>query len=315
MKKIMYKEYGSTDVMYFADVQIPNVESGEVLIDVKAAGINPTDIRMRSGKLKLLSVFTGRFPKAMGLDYAGVIAKVGPSVADFAVGDKVFGPMPLKGGSFTESIKVSTKKLRSIPSNLDFAQASTLTLNGGTAIAAVNKYVKPVENMKVFINGASGGVGLFMLQICVAKGAKVEASCGAESVDKLKELGAANAFDYKTTNIFSSGQKYDVVVDCSGHMKANDAVAILNDSGTFVTLTPDAASIIAQVKSLFGSKKVKGVMAKASERDMDELIGLVMAGKVQCVVGKTFPMGDAIEAHKEVEAGTLALTGKVVLVA
>lgn len=169
--------------------------------------------------------------------------------------------------------------------------------------------------MNILVNGASGGVGLFILQICKAKGSTVAATCGAESVDQLRALGADAAYDYKTTNVTTAGKLYDVIVDCSGHMKFDDAETILTEHGSFCTLTPSLSSMVDQAGNLFRGKKEKNVLARATEADMAELLQLISAGQVKCVVGKTYPMAEAIAAQKDVEGGKLRITGKVVLVA
>lgn len=315
MKKLIYNDYGNTSVLQWEETTVPEVKDNEVLVQVKAAGINPTDTKIRNGEMKMITMFMGSFPRGMGLDFAGTVTAVGSDVTTVKVGDNVYGGTGMSGGSFADFVAVEAKDVHPMPAGLGFAEASTLTLNGGTAIATVNNYMEIEPGKKVLVNGASGGVGLFIMQISKAKGAHVTAVGAAESVAKLLELGADEAIDYKTTNVLTAGKLYDVILDASGHMKFDDAKDILTEHGVYCTLTPSLSSMAEQMGNLFRGKKEKNVLARPSKEDMAELVSLVTAGKVKCVVGKTYPMADAITAQKDVEEGKLKITGKVVLVA
>jgi len=315
MKKLEYNEYGGTEVLKWTEASIPEIDDNEVLVQVKAAGINPTDTKIRKGEMKFISMFSGSFPRTMGLDFGGIVTAVGSKVTRLKVGDPVYGGMPLSGGSFADYIKAEADKISLIPTGLNFAEASTLPLNGGTAIATVNNYVEPVPGMKILVNGASGGVGLFVMQICKAKGAIVTATCGAESMALLKQLGADEVIDFRETDVLKAGKLYDVIVDASSHMRFSEAQDILEEHGSFCTLTPDLGSIGDQLHNVFRTKKEKNVLGQASSKDMEELISLITSGKVKCVVGKTYPLADAIKVQEYLESGEGKVTGKVVLTA
>jgi len=315
MKALQYNEYGSTDVLHWNEIPTPEIKDDQVLVQVKAASINPTDTKIRNGQMKLMTMFMGSFPRGMGLDFAGIITQIGSDVTNLKVGDSVFGSAGMTGASFADYVKTDAKNVTTLPSYLNFAEACTIPLNGGTAIAAVNNYVHPKPGLSVLINGASGGVGLFIMQICKAKGATVAATCSTDSLQALKDLGADEVIDYKTTNVITSGKLFDIVLDASGHMKFDDAKEILTENGSFCTLTPTLSSFGEQLGNVFRDKKEKNIMAMPSKADLAELMSLIESGKVKCVVGKTFPMSEAIAAQEEVEIGKLKTTGKIVLVA
>lgn len=302
--------------MQWADVPMPTLKSNEVSVQIKAAGINPTDIKLRNGDMRPFSAFIGPFPRNMGTDFAGLITAIGDGVKEFSVGDKVYGGTELKGGGFADYLAIDAKQLRRIPNGLDFAQASMLKQNGGTAITTVNNHVKPTPGLTVLVNGAGGGIGLFIMQICKAKGAIVTAVAASQSSALLKELGADAIIDYKAADVLKQGKLYDVIVDASAQMKFNAAQDILKKHGTFYTLTPTFASFVSQVLNIFRSKKENNLITHpAPAADMRDLDNLVTSGAVKCIVGKTFPMRDVIDVHKRYEAGEIKVTGKVVLVA
>jgi len=312
MKKLLYKNYGSPDVLYWEETPIPAIKDDEVLIQIMAASINPTDTKMRAGDMKFMTALMGHFPFGMGLDYAGIITQIGSDVKNVKIGDKVFGGT-MSPGTFADFFATDASKVTIMPQNLSFEEACTISLNGGTAMATAMNYIEPKPGLNVLVNGASGGVGLFLMQICNAYGAATSAVCGPESINKLKSLGAQEVFNYKENTLFESNKKYDFVVDCSGKMDFDKACEILTDHGTFCTLTPTLSSIGTQMGNFFRNQKEKNVMSMPSEENFVNLLQLISEGKVKCVVGQVFPLDQAIEVQKKLESSKINVTGKTVL--
>ncbi|GAB3926141.1 NADP-dependent oxidoreductase [Larkinella terrae] len=314
MKALQYNQYGGTDVLNWVETPIPIPGKEEVVVAVKAATINPTDNKMRAGELKLLTAFKS-FPMGMGIDFAGIISAVGADVTEFKIGDEVMGLVNNSNGhSFADFTVANVKHISLKPSSLRFDEAACIPMNAGTALAAVDGYVKPVPGLEILINGAAGGIGLFILQLCKLKGAIVTGTCGAESIATLQELGADEVIDYKTTDIYSAGKQYDVILDTSGKMSFDQAKAVLKDHGSFCTMTPNLDSLIGQIGSVLGGKKEKNVLAVPSKKEMDHLQVLIENGQLKPVVGKTVPMSQAVEVLSEFENGKLKGPGKLVLI-
>lgn len=311
MKALMYKEYGKADVLEFNDLAMPEVGENQVLVRVKAAGLNPVDYKVRNGDLKM---FTGKkFPKQIGADLSGVVETVGKGVSTFQVGDEVFGLADaMKGGACAEFAIVPEIALAYKPQSISFKDAAGLPVAALTALRGLHTQGKLKEGMKVLINGSSGGVGTFAVQMAKAFGAEVTAVCSTRNKTQAKELGADDVIDYTKENIFSSGNKFDIIFDAVGNQSFLKVRKYLKIGGVYTTTLPTASSIFTlPFVPLLGSKKLKIIMISAKNADFKTLSFLIGEQKIKTIIDEVYPFSDAVEALKYLETGKA--TGKVIL--
>lgn len=310
MKALQYNEYGGVEKLKWTETSIPEPTEKQILIAVKAASLNPTDGKIRNGWLKF---GPDNFPRTMGMDFAGVVAKIGEGVSGFKIGDKVMGYMGSKTGSFADYAITDEQFVFVMPANLDFAEATTLPMNAGTALKVVTKYLKPFAGKTILVNGASGGLGLFVVQYCKNAGAIVSGTAsGKESIDILKGLGLDEVIDYKQTDILTSGKLYDCVLDTSGLLDFEQGKVLLKPDGEFSTMVPKGDP--AKGGRTDGDKKENMVFAVPGAEEFTAANALAAEGKIKTFVGKTYPMSEATEALEKFEKGELRVTGKVVLI-
>lgn len=308
MKVLQYSSYGSVDVLRWDEKEIPEPNDKQVLVKVIAASINPSDSKKRMGLFQ-----TGgadKFPKRMGMDFAGIISKTGKDVKQFKEGDKVMGYKGMIGGSFADYVIADELKVFHKPGNLTFEEATALPLNAATALKVAEEYLKPSEGKSILVIGASGGIGLFVVQICINSGAEVTGiTSGKENIEILQSFGLKQIIDFENENILQMGKKFDAILDTSGKMKFTDAVKILNENGEFNAMVPEGES-----GKVDGNKKENQIFAVPGPDEFNAVQKMAEDGKLKPFVGKTFPMYDAIEVIKKFEKGEFNYTGKIVLV-
>lgn len=312
MKALQYNQYGGTDVLQWNELATPTPGPGQVLVQVKAASINPTDTKIRLGYLKFPG--SDHFPRGMGMDFAGVVVQTGPGVNQAMPGDRVMGYLGAQGGAFAEYTLAEAVNTFLIPGNLSVEEATTLPMNAATALKVVNSYLKPTAGKTILINGASGGIGLFVVQYCKQAGALVTGTAsGDDSLRILTGLGVDQVVDYKTTDILQSGQQFDAILDMSGKLDFEQAKNSLNEQGEFSTMVPKGAP--GQPGRTDGSRKENRVFAVPGPDEFATSQAMAGAGTIRTFIGRSFPMQDAIEAMQLVESGQLTVVGKVILVA
>ena len=311
MKALQYSQYGCPELIQWNEIAIPEPAALQILVQVKAESLNPTDIRIRMGFIK----FTGAdiFPKTMGMDFSGIVTKIGEDVTNVKVGDKVMGYMGAQGGSFADYTLADASTTLAIPANLSFETANTLPMNAATALKVVNAYLRPTAGKTILINGAAGGLGLFIVQYCKLKGATVSATASGAVMEVLKSLGVDEIIDYKTANILQNGKSWDAVVDTSGKLDFEDAKVLLNENGEFSTMVPKSA--FGQPGRTDGTKKENAVFAQPGEAEFITSQKLDGEEKIKTFVGKTFLMKNSTTAITLFETGKLCVVGKVVLTA
>jgi NADPH:quinone reductase-like Zn-dependent oxidoreductase len=313
MKAIVRERYGSADVLELKDVDKPVVDDDSVLVRVRAASINAYDWHMMRGSPYLVRMVAGlRKPKssAMGVDVAGQVEAVGKNVTQFRPGDEVFGA---RTGSLAEYVRGTDKSfLVPKPAGLTFEQAAAVNMAGTAALQALRDKGQIKPGQRVLINGASGGVGTFAVQIAKAFGAHVTAVCSTRNVEQARSLGADEVIDYTKQDFTRSGQRYDLILDVASSGSLSSRTRVLEPNGTLVGVgsADDAgtASIVAglletAVRSRLGSQKMPFFLAKNSNEDLLVLTELIEAGKVRPVIDRTYPLSETAEAIRYVEAG------------
>ncbi len=311
MKKLIYEKYGDASVMHIENLPPPSIKDGEVLINVKAASINPVDYKIRNGKMQVITGY--KFPKGMGIDFSGIVQKVGNKIKHLKKNDEVFGWINYKkSGTFSELVVADADFTIAKPENITFEEASGIPLAGTTAYEALHKKAKVKANMQVLINGCTGGVGHIASQLAKHVGAVVTGTCSQNHIEAAKKLGVDKVIDYNEKDVTAADKKFDIIFDTAGTLKFSDAKKIMNPSSTFVTTKPGPELVGAFITNLFIGKKYKLVTAKPNRLALLWLKELAEGGHLKIIVDKTFPLAEAKEAIQVVEQGG-DYVGKIVI--
>ncbi len=320
MKAIIYTQYGSPDVIQLKEVEKPTPKDDEVLIKVHAASVNAGDwhylrgtpwlFRLGSGLLKPKNIF-------LGADVAGRVEAVGKNVTQFQLGDEVFGDLNACGrGSFAEYVCASETALVLKPANISFEEAASVPVAAVTALQGLQSRVQIQPGQKVLINGASGGVGSFAVQIAKAFGAEVTAVCSTRNVGRMRSIGADHVIDYTQEDFTQNGQQYDLILAANGYHPLSAYQRALSPDGTYV-MTGGAmaqmfeAMLLGPLVSMTGNKKMGNLLAKPDKANLGFIKELLEAGKVKPVIDRCYPLSEVAEAIRYVEAGHAQ--GKVVI--
>jgi NADPH:quinone reductase-like Zn-dependent oxidoreductase len=315
MKAIVYTEYGPPEVLQFKEVERPAPGDNEVLIKIYASSTNPADWHLMRAEPFLARLENGlRKPKntKLGADVAGRVEAIGRNVTQFQVGNDVFGCMPLNElGGFAEYVCAKEDVLALKPARLTFEQAAAVPLAAFTALQGLRDKGKIQSGQKVLINGASGGVGTFAMQIAKSFGTEVTGVCSTRNLDMVRSIGADHVIDYTKEDFTRNGKRYDLIFDAVGNRSVSDYQRALSPNGICAVAGFTNLSRLFQVMFL-GGKKV-GLMetAKGNKKDLLIIKELLEAGKVAPVIDRCYPLSDVPEAIRYLEAGHAQ--GKVVI--
>ncbi|WP_060953956.1 NAD(P)-dependent alcohol dehydrogenase [Streptomyces hygroscopicus] len=305
MRAARYDRYGPPEVLYEGTLPKPVAGPGEVLVRVHATSVNGGELSGRAGKLKLV---TGRkFPKGIGVDIAGEIAEVGSSVRHLAVGDRVWGTMPhLTFGAAAEYVAVRPRQLSYAPEGIDLIQAAALPGVGTTAITALRDKIGLRSGERLLVRGAAGGVGSVAVQLGHALGAHVTALAGAKTLDLVRELGADEAHDYRTTGPAALGP-FDAVLDTVG-TGLSAYRRLLSPGGRMVSIAFDADRPLSSlgavlVSGVHGSRRIRFFTGNPLSPLFADLAGYVERGAVRPVIDTVHPLSGIAAAHRALESG------------
>src|SRR5213596_1728383 len=322
IKAIVHCEYGSPDVLKLEDVEKPVPNDNQLLVKVRAASVNPLDLTIR-GPWLIRPVLGLRKPKdtRLGVDYAGIVEAVGKDVTNFKPGDEVFGG---KNGALAEYICVLADRAVVLkPSNMSFEQVASAPVAAITALQGLRDKGKIQSGQKVLINGASGGVGTFAVQIAKAFGAEVTGVCSTRNVDLVKSIGADHVIDYTREDFTKTDQRYDMIYDLVGNHSFSERRQILTPNGVCVLagiggagFHPESGGrILGNFKdafqSNFTSQKFVFYIAKLTKDDLNVLRDLMQSGKVVPVIDRTYKISETQDAVRYLEEGHAR--GKVVI--
>ncbi|GAB3694750.1 NADP-dependent oxidoreductase [Spirosoma flavus] len=311
MRKVTYNQFGDESVLELTEQVIPSIQKDQLLIRVKAVSINPLDWKVYGGEMKLMSGST--FPKSVGIDFSGIVEQTGSSVTSFKVGDAVIGLLDVfKGGALADYVAVNESDIAPKPANRSFEQAAALPVTGLSALQIIDKLAAVGADQDVLINGATGGVGLFAVQIAKKRGAKVTAVVSTKGVTEAAKWGAETVIDYNKQDIKRLNQQFDVVIDLSTKLSFSDAKGLMKSKAVFVSTLPSPMSLAYSfVNNLFSGQKFKILILKPSVEGFNTLTKLA-EGDLQIELDKTYSFTNIREAYREARRGKLI--GKSVIV-
>ncbi len=324
MKAVVYTEYGSPDVLQIRDIKKPVPNDNEILVKVHAASVNPLDWHFIRGtpfigRLGLMGLRKPKVPR-LGVDYAGTVEAVGKNVRLFKPGDEVFGG---KTGAFAEYLCTRADRAVTVkPANVTFQQAASVPIAGVTALQGLRDKGHVQPGQKVLINGASGGVGTFAVQLAKLFGGEVTGVCSTRNLELVRSLGAEHVIDYTKEDFTKGKERYDVILDNVGNQPLSGFRRALNSNGILVMIGgggpndggligPMGRPVKALLMSPFTSQKMGMFMAELTKGDLTTLGDLMQAGKVTPVIDRTYPLREIPDAIRYLEEGHAR--GKVVI--
>ena len=318
MKAIVRTQYGPPDVLQFTEVAKPTPADDEVLIKLCAASVNPLDVFQLRGAPLIRSIPGLRTPKqqVLGCDIAGRVEAVGKQVKQFQPGDEVFGVTGFAGGGFAEYVCATEDKLALKPANSSFEDAAAVPIAAITALQGLRDKGRIQRGHKVLVDGASGGVGTFAVQIAKSFGAEVTAVCSTKKVDTARSIGADHVIDYTREDFTQSGQRYDLILAANAYHSIFDYRRALSQDGIYVLAGGGGvqilqAMLLGPLLSRMGSKKMRFFIAKINQKDLVLLKDLLAAGKVVPIIDRRYPLSGVAEALRYLGEGHAQ--GKVVI--
>ena len=321
MKAVIHDQYGLPDLLAPTEIEQPEPADDQLLVRVHAASLNPADWYALAGRPYVARVQAGvRRPKEgrLGVDYAGTVEAVGKSVTQFQPGDEVFGG---RTGALAEYVcPLAERAVVQKPAGVTFEQAAAVPVAAITALQALRDHGRVQRGQKVLINGASGGVGTFAVQIAKALGGEVTGVCSTRNVELVRSLGADHVVDYTREDFTRSGGRYDLMLDIAGSRSWRECKRVLAPRATFVIvggsksnrlLGPLGHVVATRLASSFGRRKVVFFIAKLNKPDLEVLRELLESGKVNPVVDRRYELSDVAEAFRYLGEGHAQ--GKVVV--
>ncbi|TGD77595.1 NAD(P)-dependent alcohol dehydrogenase [Hymenobacter wooponensis] len=309
MRKIQYDRFGDEQVLEVREQPTPTIGKNQLLIRVKAASINPLDWKLYRGEMKLLS--GSAFPKAVGIDFSGVVAQTGPGVTRFQVGDAVFGLLDtFKGGALADYVVATEGDIAPKPSTISFEQAAALPVTGLAALQILDQLAAVQAGYEVLLNGATGGVGMLALQIAKRRGASVTAVAGPAGAT-LTSWGADTVLDYTKQDLTRLSQRFDTIIDLSDKLSFAAAKKLLKPRATFVSTLPSPWSLAASfLHNLFSAQKHRILILKPTAQGLADLAALAQ-DQLQIPVEKVYNLASVRQAYRETSRGEVR--GKTVI--
>jgi NADPH:quinone reductase-like Zn-dependent oxidoreductase len=313
MKASVRHQYGRADLVQLAEIERPAVKAGEVLVRVRAAGVDRGVWHLMTGRPYLMRIAGVGFraPKnpVLGMDVAGVVEAVGRNVTRFQCGDEVFG---IGAGSFAEYSLAREDKLARKPENLTFEQAATVGISGSTALQALRDHGHVQPGQEVLIIGASGGVGTFAVQIAKALGARVTAVCSTSKMETVRSMGADHVIDYTRDDFALASERFDVIIDIGGNSTLARLRRALTPKGTLVIVGGEGGGawfggidrqLRAMMLSPFIGQKLVSFINRENHQDLIALSDLIESGKVTPVIDRTYPLAEVPQAIRRLQDG------------
>ena len=311
MRAAVLRQYGAAEVLHVEEIPRPDPKPGQVLIRVRAAGLNPIDWRTRNGSLRF--VLPGTWPLVLGYDISGEVVQSAADASPLRPGDEVFCMADTRfGGGYAEYAAVGAAVVVTKPASLSHAEAAAVPLAAMTALQALRDHGRLASGGRVLINGASGGVGTFAVQVAKLLGGEVTAVTSGKNGELVRQLGADHVIDYTQTDITRQDPQYDVVLDAISKTSYWACRRILKPHGRFVILLPTPPHLLNQALTWIGAgRQSRTFMVQARAGDLRWLKERIEAGRLRPVIDTVFPLDQAAEAHRRSEAGHVR--GKLIL--
>lgn len=304
MKAYFSSAYGGPEVSQYGDFPDPVTGEGQLLIEVKAVSINPVDYKVKKGVARFLT--TVKFPRVFGSDFSGIVKQTGSGVTQFKSGDRVYGASPViwgKPGALAQMLAIDEKYARAIPEGMSFEEAASLPIAALTALNGIRKTgVK--KGSQVLINGVTGGVGHFAVQIASAKGAIVTGTCNPANSELAMKLGADDTISYSREVLSATEKRFDVILDAYGHMKSGDAIRLLKKDGIYATtMIRPFLFITSFFSTLLSGKRLTSSNLRSLPEDMAEMERLFALKKLVPVIENYYTLDNSAEAFEMAENG------------
>jgi len=316
MRAVVITRYGDAETLQLADVPRPEPAAGEVLVRVHAAGINPIDWKIRVGQLRFFMPL--RLPRTPGFDCSGEVVEVGQGVDDFQPGDEVFCfSNRFPGGCYAEYARVASWACARKPASVDHQHAAGTPLAALTALQCLRDNGRLQAGQDVLVNGASGGVGTFAVQIAKALGARVTGVCSEKNIDLVRQLGADDVIDYRRNDFTRADRRWHIVLDAVANRSFWSCRGVLTPHGRYVNTLPYPKHLLAHAATLAGALTLLGrrraytMWARPNHDDLRQMAQWIDEGQVRPVLDEVFPLEEAAAAHRKSEGGHVR--GKVVL--
>ena len=314
MKAIIYTKFGPPDVLHLAEVEKPIPKENELLIRVRAVSLNAFDWRhLRADPLfiRLMGAgFLNPRHQILGADVAGQVEAIGSSVKQFQPGDEVFGEVSY--GGLAEYVCTNENRCVRKPANVTFEESAAVCMAGLTALQGLRDHGHVHAGQKVLVNGASGGVGSFAVQIAKSYGAEVTGVCSSTKMDFVRSIGVAHVVDYTQEDVTRNGQRYDIIFDTAAYRPIRDYRRIMSADGKYIVAGGSTARMIQlMILSLFGITTMELMGTKIIQQDLSILGELLSSHRIRSIIDKRFPLSEAGDAMRYLEDGHAR--GKVVI--
>ncbi|MEA5620132.1 NAD(P)-dependent alcohol dehydrogenase [Cronbergia sp. UHCC 0137] len=297
MKAVVIRRYGAAEVLQYEDMVQPQIQPDQLLVRVHGSSVNPIDWKIRQGMFNLLT--GNKFPMVLGFDVAGEVVEVGPQVTYFRPGDAIYGSTSFPGGAYAEFAAVSKNLIAPKPINMTYEEAATVPLAALTSLQALRDLGDIKSGQMVLINGASGGVGLFAVQIAKALGAVVTGVCSTKNLDLVNSLGADFVIDYTQQDFTQGNVHYDIIFDAVAKKSFSQCQRVLQANGIYISTLPSLELMVQIFLTTFlPGQKAKFVLEKPNTKDLLYLKELIEAGKLRTVIDRTYPLQELAAAHE-----------------
>jgi len=310
MKGVIYRQYGGPEVLEYTDVPEPVIRKHQLLLKVHAASVNPVDWKFRRGTPRIPFL---RMPRIPGSDVAGEVVRVGSSVVGYQPGEAVYAMLsPFSGGACAEYAAVPARNAAHKPQNLSFEEAAAVPLAGLAALQGLRDLGKVGRGHRVLVNGASGGVGSFAVQIARCFGAEVTGVTSGKNLDFANALGANPVMDYAVEDFTTSSSRFDLIFDTVGNRSFRQCKSALRPKGIYVSTLPTFSTVLRMVIGpLGGGKQARLLNVRARGKDLEQLTAWIEGGQIRPHIDRVLPLSKAAEGHAYSEAGHAR--GKIVL--
>jgi NADPH:quinone reductase-like Zn-dependent oxidoreductase len=307
MRAFATDRFGELSELRLQNLPKPSPGPGELLVQVRASAVNPADLKVLSGRGPAKFLHAARFPLILGYDFSGTVEALGAGVRGRAVGDEVFGFLPYsrknRSGAFAEYLCAAQDSVGRKPGAVSHEEAAASATAACTALQGFRDQARLAAGQAVLVNGASGGVGVYAVQIAKALGARAFATASAGKADLVKDLGAERVYDYKTTPLGQIGERFEMFFDVASNSSFAAAARLLKPGGTYVTLVPSPALLASAARSLFTSKRCRFVIVQSRAADLEQLARWFDEGKLKAGVERSYPLAEVPLALQRLASG------------